>query len=70
MGDPDACIEVVERYEAAGVEEVMLKLQISPTTTHQDAMQTLRLFGKYVVPHFKEKEKRARPLAQQVSADN
>ena len=67
MGEPDACIEVVERYEAAGVEEVMLKLQVSPNTTHQDAMQTLRLFGKYVVPHFKKK---ARRLAEQVSADN
>ena len=70
MGDPDACIEIVERYEAAGVEEVMLSLLVSPNTTHEDAMQTLRLFGKYVVPHFQEKEKKARPVAQQISADN
>ena len=70
MGDPDARIEIVERYEAAGVEEVMLSLLVSPNTTHEDAMQTLRLFGKYVVPHFKEKEKKARSVAQQVIADN
>ena len=70
MGDPDACIEVVERYEAAGVEEVMLRLQVSPTTTHQDAMQTLRLFGKFVIPHFQEKEKKARPVARKINAGN
>ena len=70
MGDPDACIEVVERYEAAGVEEVVVKLQISPATTHKDAMQTLRLFGKYVVPHFKNKEKRSLLAVQEVGADN
>ena len=48
----------------------MLSWLVSPNTTHEDAMQTLRLFGKYVVPHFKEKEKKARSVAQQVSADN
>jgi alkanesulfonate monooxygenase SsuD/methylene tetrahydromethanopterin reductase-like flavin-dependent oxidoreductase (luciferase family) len=56
IGDPDACINIVERYEAVGVEEMMLSLRISPSTTHQDAMNTIRLFGKYVIPHFQEKE--------------
>ena len=70
MGDPDACIEVVERYEAAGVQEVVVKLQVSPATAHRHVMQSLRLFGKYVVPHFKEKEKKNRGSAHLVSADN
>ena len=52
------------------VQLVMLSLLVSPNTTHDDAMQTLRLFGKYVIPYFKEKEKKTRPVAQQVSADN
>jgi alkanesulfonate monooxygenase SsuD/methylene tetrahydromethanopterin reductase-like flavin-dependent oxidoreductase (luciferase family) len=56
IGDPDACIRVAERYEAVGVEELMLAIQISPSTPHQDAMNTIRLFGKYVIPHFHAKE--------------
>ncbi len=70
MGDPDACIEVVERYEAAGVGEVMLRLQVSPATSHQDAMQTIRLFGKFVIPHFQEKERKARPVARKINVGN
>jgi alkanesulfonate monooxygenase SsuD/methylene tetrahydromethanopterin reductase-like flavin-dependent oxidoreductase (luciferase family) len=59
IGDPDACIRVAERYEALGVEELMLAIQVSPSTPHQDVMNTLRLFGKYIIPHFQEKEKRS-----------
>jgi alkanesulfonate monooxygenase SsuD/methylene tetrahydromethanopterin reductase-like flavin-dependent oxidoreductase (luciferase family) len=59
IGDPDACIKVAERYEAVGVEELMLAIQISPSTPHQEAMNTIRLFGKYVIPHFQAKEKTA-----------
>ena len=59
IGDPDACIRVAERYEAVGVEELMLAIQISPSTPHQDAMNTIRLFGKYVIPYFQAKENKA-----------
>ena len=59
IGDPDSCIKVVERYQAAGVDELMLRLQITPKTSHQDAMNTLRLFGEYVIPHFQNEEKKA-----------
>ena len=58
IGDPDACIKFVERYETLGVEEIMLALQLG-AATHQDVMNSLRLFGKYVIPHFREKEKQA-----------
>jgi alkanesulfonate monooxygenase SsuD/methylene tetrahydromethanopterin reductase-like flavin-dependent oxidoreductase (luciferase family) len=67
IGNPDACIKVAERYESLGVEELMLAIQVSPSTPHQDAMNTIRLFGKYVIPHFQEKEKGAQAAAQQVS---
>ena len=36
---------------------MMLRLQLTPAATHKDAMNSLRLLGKYVIPHFLEKEK-------------
>lgn len=58
IGDPDACIQVLEQYEALGIDGVMCSLQQGPTT-HQEAMNTIRLFGTYVIPHFQEKERKA-----------
>ncbi len=69
MGDPDFCIEFVEKYQALGVDEYVLTLQVG-SVTHQEVMNSLRLFGKYVIPHFQEKERKAQGSAQQVSADN
>ncbi len=57
IGNPDDCIEYIERYEAMGVDEMMPLFQVGPVT-HEEVMESLRLFGKYVVPHFAAKEKR------------
>ena len=35
--------------------------------TNEEVMNTIRLFGKYVIPHFKEKEK-AKAVAGATSA--
>lgn len=59
IGDPDACIQTLEQYEALGVDGVLCSLQHGPTTHHED-MNTIRLFGEYVIPHFREKERKAR----------
>jgi hypothetical protein len=40
-----------------GVDEIMPLFQVGPVT-HQEVMNALRLFGKYVIPHFREKAKR------------
>jgi alkanesulfonate monooxygenase SsuD/methylene tetrahydromethanopterin reductase-like flavin-dependent oxidoreductase (luciferase family) len=62
VGDPDNCIMAIEMYEAAGVDQVMLLFQAG-RTPHEGIMNSIRLYGKYVIPHFKEKEKRSRPRA-------
>ena len=67
VGTPDECIEVVENYERKGVDEIMPIFQAG-TATHQEVLNSLRLFGKYVIPHFKEKERRAQAAA--AAADN
>ena len=51
IGDPDDCVRYLERYAAAGVDEVMPLFQVGGIS-HCDVMETLRLFGEYVVPHF------------------
>ena len=64
IGNPDDCIEYIEKYEAMGVDEMMPLFQVGPVT-HEEVMESLRLFGKYVVPHFAAKEKR-----EAAAADN
>ena len=54
IGDPDDCIRYLEQYEAAGVDEVMPLFQVGGIE-HSEVMETLRLFGKYIVPHFENK---------------
>jgi alkanesulfonate monooxygenase SsuD/methylene tetrahydromethanopterin reductase-like flavin-dependent oxidoreductase (luciferase family) len=54
IGDPDDCIRYFELYEAMGMDEIMPLFQVGPVS-HQEVMETLRLFGKYVVPHFRKK---------------
>jgi alkanesulfonate monooxygenase SsuD/methylene tetrahydromethanopterin reductase-like flavin-dependent oxidoreductase (luciferase family) len=60
MGNPDDCIRAIERYEAAGADQLLAFVQIG-RIPHERIMNTLRLFGKYVIPHFQEKAKRNRP---------
>ena len=64
---PNFCINFVEQYEAIGVDEYVLTLQVG-SVTHQEVMNSLRLFGKYVIPHFQEKERKALASTQPVSA--
>ena len=68
VGTPDDCIEVIENYERIGADEIMPIFQAGPATD-AEVKNSLRLFGKYVIPHFKEKEKRAQ-TAGAASADN
>ena len=39
-----------------GVEQVFLLSAIGPAR-HEEVMNTLTMFGKHVIPHFKSKEK-------------
>ena len=69
VGTPDNCIKFVEDYEAMGVEQVFLLSAIGPAA-HEEAMNTIRLFGKYVIPHFRAKEKAQTGAGATSAADN
>ena len=59
IGDPDDCIRYLELYEAMGMDEIMPLFQVGPVS-HQEVMETLRLFGKHVMPHFQGRANRER----------
>jgi len=50
IGDPDHCIEHVQRYVDMGADALVLRVDSLP---HEQLMRSIELFGKYVIPHFK-----------------
>ena len=50
-GTPAECIRFLELYEALGIEEVFMLCAVGPAR-HEEVMNTIRLFGEQVIPHF------------------
>jgi alkanesulfonate monooxygenase SsuD/methylene tetrahydromethanopterin reductase-like flavin-dependent oxidoreductase (luciferase family) len=61
-GDPDSCIKGVQLYEDIGVDQVILIMQ-TETIPHERVLQSIELFGKYVLPAFGKGVKKAQPVA-------
>ena len=51
VGDPDRCIEIAKRYEAAGC-DVLFCLLNPYDISHEQVMQSIELLGKHVIPEF------------------
>ena len=51
VGGPARCIDSIEWFENQGV-DMMLFLVQAGTITHADIVDSLRRFGRDVVPHF------------------
>ena len=51
IGTPDQVIDLVDRYRAAGVDQVIFVQQAGPNK-HEHVCESLELFGKKVLPHF------------------
>jgi alkanesulfonate monooxygenase SsuD/methylene tetrahydromethanopterin reductase-like flavin-dependent oxidoreductase (luciferase family) len=54
-GSPDRCIEKIEEYEKLGADGVLCMMQTG-RIQHRHVMESIELFGRYVIPHFKERE--------------
>jgi alkanesulfonate monooxygenase SsuD/methylene tetrahydromethanopterin reductase-like flavin-dependent oxidoreductase (luciferase family) len=52
VGDPDTCRRKIKRYQDAGMTQLLSFMQIY-TIPHQKVMDSIRLFGKHVIPYFK-----------------
>jgi alkanesulfonate monooxygenase SsuD/methylene tetrahydromethanopterin reductase-like flavin-dependent oxidoreductase (luciferase family) len=51
FGDADKAIDYVRRLAAGGVTECMCMIQMG-TLTHQQCLDTIRIWGEKVIPHF------------------
>ena len=51
VGDPDKCVRKLEKYQAAGIDRVLCLMQAGHIS-HEAAMNSIRLFGKHIIPHF------------------
>ena len=75
VGTPDQVREYLRRYEECGVDQVIFTSQ-SGKNRHEHIMESLELFGREVLPEFKERDERAardkaqrlEPVIEQVMA--
>jgi alkanesulfonate monooxygenase SsuD/methylene tetrahydromethanopterin reductase-like flavin-dependent oxidoreductase (luciferase family) len=50
VGDPDDCVAQVQRYVDLGADALVMRIDGLP---HDELMKSIELFGKYVIPKFK-----------------
>ncbi len=51
VGNPDKCVRKLEKYQAAGIDRILCLMQAG-RIPHEAVMNSIRLFGKHVIPHF------------------
>jgi alkanesulfonate monooxygenase SsuD/methylene tetrahydromethanopterin reductase-like flavin-dependent oxidoreductase (luciferase family) len=65
IGSPESCIKAIERFEALGFEQVLIRIDSIP---HDKILKSIEMYGRYVIPHFKNRRNFMRP-AEDVLAD-
>jgi hypothetical protein len=53
-GNPESCLKSIAIHEAAGVDELQF-LMATETVSHDNAMSSIELFGKHVIPELRKK---------------
>ena len=53
-GSKNDAIEYVTQLQSAGADEIMCIMQMGGVP-HEAAMETIRQYGQYVIPHFTDK---------------
>ena len=51
-GSPDTCVRKIKRYQAMGIEQLLCICQLY-SIPHQQVMNSIKLFGEQVIPHFR-----------------
>ena len=52
MGNPDTVIEVIKGYQEAGADQILCFMQMGGLS-HTKTMESIKLFGRHVIPYFK-----------------
>jgi len=55
LGDAETAIAYVDRLAEAGVDNVMCLIQMG-TLTQDQQLETIRIWGEKVIPHFRAKD--------------
>ena len=50
-GDPDDCIRALKKHEETGIDQMMVMMQ-TETVPHAEVMESIELWGKYIIPEF------------------
>lgn len=59
IGNPDQLREFLRRYEECGIDQVIF-IQQAGRNRHEHIMESLELFGKEILPEFKERDEASR----------
>jgi alkanesulfonate monooxygenase SsuD/methylene tetrahydromethanopterin reductase-like flavin-dependent oxidoreductase (luciferase family) len=59
VGTPDQLREYLRRFESAGVDQVIFVMQCG-TNRHEHIMEAIELFGREILPEFKERDEKLR----------
>jgi alkanesulfonate monooxygenase SsuD/methylene tetrahydromethanopterin reductase-like flavin-dependent oxidoreductase (luciferase family) len=65
FGSPESCIRAIERFRQCGIDQLVMRID---SVSHDKIMKSIELFGRYVIPHFKNPRNFMRP-AEDVMAD-
>lgn len=60
-GSPDTIIRQIERFQAMGVDEILLHMDSVP---HEKIMEAIDMVGRYVIPHFNDRNNVVRPTEE------
>jgi hypothetical protein len=65
FGSPESCIRAVEKFRDCGIDTLVMRID---SVAHDRIMKSIEMFGRYVIPHFKNPRNYMRP-AEDVMAD-
>jgi len=65
FGSPESCIRAIERFRDCGIDQLVMRID---SVSHEKIMKSIEMFGRYVIPHFKNPRNFMRP-AEDVMAD-
>jgi alkanesulfonate monooxygenase SsuD/methylene tetrahydromethanopterin reductase-like flavin-dependent oxidoreductase (luciferase family) len=51
MGNPDTVIKVLKKYQETGIDQILCFMQMG-NSAHARIMDSIKLFGRYVIPYF------------------
>ena len=60
-GSPDTIIRQLERFQAMGADEILLHMDSVP---HEKIMEAIEMVGRYVIPHFNDRNNVVRPTEE------